>query len=215
MEQPQSPRRVTDAELRAATDKIELLMRERGTSLTVAREIRNPDIAEIVTETFRVAIQLMVTAPDATDRITQVADMLAMALKEPEKLIARFAEAASDVEWVDRLIPQILPATWKSHPNSQKGLGMFENVIGLTAILSGKTEDDGRRWLHLSVSHPKRVPTYDEMCECKELFLRDLMALQLFVPKAQHVNVHEFCLHLWASLDPLDLPDFRRGLGIV
>jgi hypothetical protein len=36
-------------------------------------------------------------------------------------------------------------------------------------------------------------------------------AIQVFAPVAEHVNIHEFCLHLWHCLDGDPLPDFTRG----
>lgn len=38
----------------------------------------------------------------------------------------------------------------------------------------------------------------------------DLQAVQIFPRRARHVNIHPYCLHLWAALDPDGdgLPDF-------
>jgi hypothetical protein len=80
----------------------------------------------------------------------------------------------------------------------------------LAVMISYTREKDGRRWVHLSVSTPSRVPTYAEMKEVRALFLGTVRAaLQLFVTDDEHVNDHPFCLHLWMPVDPIDLPDFR------
>lgn len=53
-------------------------------------------------------------------------------------------------------------------------------------------------WEHVSVSLPARCPTWKEMDFIKRIFWRDdELVLQFHVPRAQHVNLHENCLHLW------------------
>lgn len=60
----------------------------------------------------------------------------------------------------------------------------------------------GGGWDHVSVSHPTRVPTWDEMERIKRLFFRaDETAMQLHVPPAEHINRCGNCLHLWRPLD--------------
>lgn len=61
-------------------------------------------------------------------------------------------------------------------------------------------------WEHVSVSIPHRCPTWEEMDSVKRIFWRDdETVLQLHVPRNQHVNLHEFCLHLWRPIG-VDLP---------
>lgn len=53
-------------------------------------------------------------------------------------------------------------------------------------------------WDHVSVSLPARCPNWTEMCVVKELFWGDdETVMQLHVPKAQHLNLHPYTLHLW------------------
>lgn len=82
---------------------------------------------------------------------------------------------------------------------------------------------DGFGWEHVSVSIKKkefvrnhkrarvgttqtktveRCPTWVEMCFIKSLFWDDDDVVVQFHPaKKEHVNLHEFCLHLWRPLD--------------
>lgn len=51
---------------------------------------------------------------------------------------------------------------------------------------------------HVSVSHPKRVPSWDEMRTAREWMIPGHVTMAiLFPPEAEYVNVHERCLHLW------------------
>lgn len=57
-------------------------------------------------------------------------------------------------------------------------------------------------WEHVSVSLPNRCPTWEEMCFIKDLFWSDDEAvMQLHPRRADYVNNHPYCLHLWRPLD--------------
>lgn len=61
---------------------------------------------------------------------------------------------------------------------------------------------NGEEWIHVSISRPDRLPEYQELAKVKKDFLGDeLEAYQVFPKKSDHVNVHSFCLHLWAPVD--------------
>ena len=56
---------------------------------------------------------------------------------------------------------------------------------------------EGGRW-HVSVSHPRRVPSWDDMRTARELMTPDHVTMAFILPpRAQYVNVAERCLHLW------------------
>ena len=66
---------------------------------------------------------------------------------------------------------------------------------------------DGLGWEHVSVSLPDRTPTWAEMCFIKELFWRDdEWVVQYHPPKAEHVNFHPHCLHLWKPRAVMPVP---------
>ena len=58
------------------------------------------------------------------------------------------------------------------------------------------TIDDGM--LHLSISHPKRYPTWDEILRTRYKFVDEKMELVMHLPKkSEYVNLHQNCFHLW------------------
>lgn len=108
--------------------------------------------------------------------------------------------------------PHIAPAAWKREPRAEtaNGVGWRSARHGLFVMVSGAVELDGRRWVHVSLSRRDRLPSYDDLALVKRAFLGpDTRAIQLFVPEAEHVNRHRFCLHLWHCVDGDGLPDFR------
>jgi hypothetical protein len=57
---------------------------------------------------------------------------------------------------------------------------------------------DALGWEHVSVSRRDRCPTWEEMCQIKNLFWEDTdCVVQFHPPKSEYVNNHQFCLHLW------------------
>lgn len=48
------------------------------------------------------------------------------------------------------------------------------------------------------MSRKDRCPTWEEMCQVKDLFWDDEdVVMQFHVPSKDHVNNHPYCLHLW------------------
>ena len=61
---------------------------------------------------------------------------------------------------------------------------------------------DGLGWEHVSVSREDRCPTWDEMCQIKDIFWdEEDCVVQYHPPKSDYVNVHKNCLHLWRPTD--------------
>lgn len=53
-------------------------------------------------------------------------------------------------------------------------------------------------WDHVSVSTRNRCPNWPEMDFIKDIFFaEDECAMQLHVPKADHIDCHPYCLHIW------------------
>ena len=58
----------------------------------------------------------------------------------------------------------------------------------------------GEGWDHVSVSKPKRAPTWDEMCFVKDVFFNpNECVIQYHPANSLYVNIHPNCLHLWRS----------------
>ncbi len=63
-------------------------------------------------------------------------------------------------------------------------------------------------WDHLSASLSTRCPSWEEMCQLKDLFFEpEECVMQLHPPQSEYVNNHPFCLHLWRPHDvPIPTP---------
>ena len=86
---------------------------------------------------------------------------------------------------------------------------------GLMIIASAGEYDDGREWLHVSISRKSRVPSYNELTRIKRDFIGDDKKAVLVLPeKKNHVNIHDYCLHLFYSAEN-PLPEFSAGMGTI
>lgn len=99
------------------------------------------------------------------------------------------------------------PLDWEiyrcAHPRNASDRGDRHNGFlwipkrAMTIVFS-----DGGGWEHVSVSHPDRSPSWDEMEDVKRRFWSDEdTVMQLHVPVAEHRNCHPFCLHLWRPIN--------------
>jgi hypothetical protein len=151
-----------------------------------------------------------------SDRVTATHADVAAALS-PELI----ADEIARHEPIDPHVPRVLPPAWRRvfHPDFDPELqGLFQHTRApLTVIATVKRErGDGRRWLHVSVSHARRLPTWEDVREVKDLFIgRERRAIQVLPPESEYVNVHPRTLHLWHCLDGDGLPDFRVAGVIV
>lgn len=118
-----------------------------------------------------------------------------------------------NIAWVNDILPAVLPADWSIDTRGGDGARFVNKWKRLSVIVSGDVEKDGRRWLHLSVASPDRLPKYDTLVEVKELFIgSERKAIQVFPPRSQHISIHPNCLHLWHCAEAEDpLPDFTKG----
>ena len=71
-------------------------------------------------------------------------------------------------------------------------------------IVSSDGEDweasglSGEPFEHVSVSTARRCPRWEEMEFVRRQFFEDdECVMQLHVPESDHINTHNFCLHLW------------------
>jgi hypothetical protein len=116
-------------------------------------------------------------------------------------------------------LPHVLPAGWKlitGGTAEDYGASFVHRGIAFSVIISCARELDERRWIHLSVASPYQLPSWEKLCEIRDLFLgTQRKALLILAPAAEHVNIHLHCLHLWHCLDGDGLPDFTGGTNSI
>ncbi len=123
---------------------------------------------------------------------------------------AVLAESTTDA-LVDQALPSPVPKGWILVRRLGDG-AWYKGNTGLAACLTVAHEDDGKRWIHLSISRANKLPSWEELVAARDAFLGpETLAVQVLAPKSRHVNIHPFCLHLWVCMDGAPVPDFARG----
>lgn len=81
---------------------------------------------------------------------------------------------------------------------------------GVTIRMAAWSSDDGMRvlasmdrtphgrLLHLSLSYPDHLPTWEDITAVRDAFYpRDVDAAMLLPRSEDYVNLHSYCMHLW------------------
>ena len=114
--------------------------------------------------------------------------------------------------WIADHIPRVIPPNWRVVKINWDGVLWVSGSLGISVILSGNTEQDGKRWLHLSLARRSRLPSWEEVRLVKDLFLgKERLAVQVLPPASRYININPHCLHLWSCVDGDPVPDFARG----
>jgi len=104
------------------------------------------------------------------------------------------------------------PPGWVAEEHRLDGAKWINHKRKLCVIGSIGVEQDGKQWLHLSMSQARRVPNYEELTYLKRHWAgEDRKCIMVLPAKAEHVNISENVLHLWCCLDGDPLPDFTHG----
>ena len=90
---------------------------------------------------------------------------------------------------------------------SPSHFGVFQFMIGVTTF--GVIASHGDGWDHVSVSvvGQQRCPTWEEMDAIKRKFFKPTeTVMQLHPAEKDHVNIHNFTLHLWKPTGGRKIP---------
>lgn len=92
--------------------------------------------------------------------------------------------------------------------------GIAAQQGNLRVIASAAVEQDGQRWLHVSLSRPKSIPNWVDVRKVKREWLGDAEGYMVFPPEHRYVNLNPYVLHLWSCLDAPGgvLPAFEGNL---
>lgn len=108
--------------------------------------------------------------------------------------------------------PDALPFGFRAvgNPNAitKAHLGTKNTTAGLLVMASLLIVEE-RVWYHVSFSREHRLPSYADLRLVKQhWFGAQRWAIQIFPPSDEHVNIDDFCLHLWHCLDDFPMPSF-------
>lgn len=84
------------------------------------------------------------------------------------------------------------------------------------SVIVSVAEHDGHEWVHASIAYTHRMPTYDDLKLLHRAVFGNGWAYQPFAPPSEHINIHNYALHLFGRVDHQPaLPDFTEGTGSI
>jgi len=91
-----------------------------------------------------------------------------------------------------------------------------QRLDGAASIIVTAADHEGDEWVHASIARTRSMPDYDDLKLLHLAVFGDGWAYQVFAPPSDHVNIHEYALHLFGRLDGKPaLPDFTDGTGSI
>lgn len=96
-----------------------------------------------------------------------------------------------------------LRAGYIETPIGHRAATVFKHKLTALIVLVSKSRlTDQTEWWHVSVSYPDRIPDWEIIRKVRDEFLgENVEAYQVIPKKVDYVNLHHFCLHLWAPVD--------------
>ena len=90
----------------------------------------------------------------------------------------------------------------------------YRHLLSMLVVSESIHEQDGQRWLHVTISHSARVPTWQEIRRVKSIWIGDNRTAYHVLPR--RVRLVEdaddaYTLHLWTPLDDDPFPQEMRG----
>jgi len=88
--------------------------------------------------------------------------------------------------------------------------------VGPCSVAAGREFLAGEPRYHMSVAHPRRLPTWDEIKEAKQamhtlgVLESDRTYVMPFPPRRSWLSVHPYCFHLWELLNSEIAADWAR-----
>ena len=74
---------------------------------------------------------------------------------------------------------------------------LAQNKRGETFTVFVSNRPANRGGWHISIAHPDRYPTWDEISECRYRLVPGTVTMAMILPpRNQYVNLHENCFHL-------------------
>jgi len=126
-------------------------------------------------------------------------------------MVRQLGRAAHAERWLDRIAPENLPPGVERVVSHAWSKWYRARLEGQPLFIVLEVECwFGELWAHLSVTGRAGKPTQPELVFCRDVFLGDRKAIQLF-PRKADIEVAESArtLHLYAPLETDPLPNFR------
>jgi hypothetical protein len=89
----------------------------------------------------------------------------------------------------------------------------YRNIISMLVVSESVHTHNGQRWLHVSLSHAARMPTWGELQTVKSIWIGDRTAYHVLPRNIKFTEDRDdaYTLHVWCPLDDDPFPFEMRG----
>jgi hypothetical protein len=88
----------------------------------------------------------------------------------------------------------------------------YRHLISFLTVTESIHTHNGERWLHVSLSHAARVPTWGELQTVKSIWIGDKVAYHVLPHAVKPLSDDEYTIHIWCPLDNDPFPfEMQRG----
>lgn len=90
----------------------------------------------------------------------------------------------------------------------------YRNLLSMLIVReSVHEEQNGERWLHVSISHAARMPTWGELQTVKSIWIGDRTAYHVLPRRVKFTEDADdaYTIHIWCPLDSDPFPVEMRG----
>lgn len=89
----------------------------------------------------------------------------------------------------------------------------YRNLLSMLIVRESVHTQNGQRWLHVSVSHSSRMPTWGELKTVKSIWIGDRVAYHVLPRRVKLAEDRDdaYTLHIWCPLDDDPFPVEMRG----
>lgn len=89
----------------------------------------------------------------------------------------------------------------------------YRHLLSMLVVRESVHEYNGERWLHVSLSHSSRMPTWGELQTVKSIWIGDRTAYHVLPRAIKFTEDRDdaYTLHIWCPLDSDPFPFEMRG----
>lgn len=100
---------------------------------------------------------------------------------------------------------------WPPGSNHKAATVWRHRLVKMSVLRSEAVMRDGSTFVHVSVARPDRLPSWEELKKVKDEFIGEhAPAYHVLPAKADYVNIHNHCLHLWSPANHAEVANLQN-----
>lgn len=120
------------------------------------------------------------------------------------------AERPTARVWTQQPAPPDFTAWWKANQPDVPVPRVYAHPKGMSALVGREPVADGDLRWHISLSYADRLPDWDDLVDAAHALRPGVPFVIGIPPRSWWINVHRYTLHLYETVDPHLLAQWRE-----